>query len=69
MKPGVPEIGIDHPGKGRNTTGTSIDDNFAIGSEVDSTILMKGRRQLTILHGNERYQLRVTTNDKLILTK
>ena len=36
---------------------------------IDSTYLMAGRREVTILHGGERYRLRVTANDKLILTK
>ncbi|WP_298967342.1 hemin uptake protein HemP [uncultured Methylobacterium sp.] len=36
---------------------------------VESVRLMRGRRELTILHAGERYRLRVTANDKLILTK
>jgi hemin uptake protein HemP len=36
---------------------------------VDSTTLMNGRRELIIRHGAESYRLRVTTSNKLILTK
>jgi hemin uptake protein HemP len=31
--------------------------------------LLKGAREVTILHAGEAYRLRVTSNDKLILTK
>ncbi len=31
--------------------------------------LLGGGREVIILHAGERYRLRVTTNDKLILTK
>ncbi|WP_407518809.1 hemin uptake protein HemP [Methylobacterium oryzisoli] len=30
---------------------------------------MSGRREVIILHAGERYRLRITANDKLILTK
>lgn len=36
---------------------------------VDSTALMHGARELVIRHGADRYRLRITANDKLILTK
>jgi hemin uptake protein HemP len=36
---------------------------------VDSTVLMNGRRELLIRHGEETYRLRVTASNKLILTK
>lgn len=31
--------------------------------------LMRGARQLTILHAGDQYRLRITSNGKLILTK
>ena len=31
--------------------------------------LLRGGREVIILHAGERYRLRVTANDKLILTK
>lgn len=39
------------------------------GVAISSTVLMDGRREITILHAGERYRLRVTANDRLILTK
>lgn len=39
------------------------------GVVVSTTSLLNGRREVVILHGGERYRLRVTANDKLILTK
>ena len=37
--------------------------------ELDSTLLLGGRREVLIRHGNDCYRLRHTRNDKLILTK
>ncbi|RYD16091.1 MAG: hemin uptake protein HemP [Lysobacteraceae bacterium] len=36
---------------------------------VDSRRLLGGARELLIRHGTEAYRLRLTRNDKLILTK
>lgn len=36
---------------------------------VDSAALMRGRRELVIRHNAQTYRLRVTTSEKLILTK
>ena len=36
---------------------------------IDSARLLDGHTQVTILHGNESYSLRLTKNGKLILTK
>ncbi|WP_244406249.1 hemin uptake protein HemP [Methylocella silvestris] len=36
---------------------------------VSSEELFASRREIIILHGSERYRLRLTSNDKLILTK
>lgn len=36
---------------------------------VSSEDLFASRREIIILHGAERYRLRLTSNDKLILTK
>lgn len=36
---------------------------------VDSFALMNERRELVIRHNGQAYRLRVTTSDKLILTK
>ncbi|WP_147652216.1 hemin uptake protein HemP [Vulcaniibacterium gelatinicum] len=36
---------------------------------LDSTVLLRGAREVLIRHGGEVYRLRHTRNDKLILTK
>lgn len=36
---------------------------------VDVSALLAGTRELVILHKEESYRLRMTANDKLILTK
>ncbi|MBU1665801.1 MAG: hemin uptake protein HemP [Gammaproteobacteria bacterium] len=36
---------------------------------VSATVLLRGQPVLRIEHGGERYQLRLTKNGKLILTK
>jgi hemin uptake protein HemP len=36
---------------------------------VESATLLGGRRELTILHGEHVYRLRLTASNKLILTK
>lgn len=37
--------------------------------EIDTQDLLGKRREATIIHAGERYRLRVTSNNKLILTK
>ena len=41
----------------------------SVKGQIDSQLLMQGRDQIEILHGNQIYQLRVTRHGKLILTK
>lgn len=36
---------------------------------IQSTSLLQGNRELLIAHAGEEYRLRLTRNDKLILTK
>ena len=36
---------------------------------IDSQTLLQGTRELLIAHAGEEYRLRLTRNDKLILTK
>lgn len=38
-------------------------------TRIDSTHLLHGGRELLIAHAGEEYRLRLTRNDKLILTK
>jgi hemin uptake protein HemP len=44
---------------------------FQTGSreETTSDALLKGRKTITILHNSQRYELRITRQNKLILTK
>jgi hemin uptake protein HemP len=37
--------------------------------EIDTRELLGRRQEATIIHAGERYRLRVTANNKLILTK
>jgi len=37
--------------------------------EIDSRALLQARNELVIRHAGETYRLRLTRNDKLILTK
>jgi hemin uptake protein HemP len=42
---------------------------MAPAASVDSATLLKGRRELAIRHGADVYRLRLTSSNKLILTK
>lgn len=37
--------------------------------ELESTLLFQGRRELVIRHAGQDYHLKITRQDKLILTK
>lgn len=37
--------------------------------EIDTQDLLGAQREATLIHAGERYRLRVTSNNKLILTK
>jgi hemin uptake protein HemP len=37
--------------------------------EIDARELLGPRQEITIIHAGERYRLRVTANNKMILTK
>ena len=47
----------------------SVDQIPEPGIVISLGSLMKGHRELIILYAGERYRLRITANDKLILTK
>lgn len=65
----MPKTSSESGNTGDGVSVNSNDRNNEPEATIDSTNLMAGRRELTILHGGERYRLRVTANDKLILTK
>ncbi len=39
------------------------------GNRIDSRELLSNEREIIIAHGNENYRLRLTSQNKLILTK
>lgn len=49
----------------RTTTATSAPETRTL----TSAELLRGAREITILHAGETYRLRLTRNDRLILTK
>ena len=36
---------------------------------IDSATILSGRKEISIIHDNNEYKLRLTSNGKLILTK
>ena len=51
------------PGPARSETARARPDS------VNSKTLLGDRKELTIVHNDQKYKLRLTGNDKLILTK
>jgi len=45
------------------------EDRFPAPRVLRSDEILRGAREVTILHAGEAYRLRITSNDKLILTK
>ncbi len=39
------------------------------GAMITSDVLMQGRREIVVVHDGLNYRLRITSNNKLILTK
>jgi hemin uptake protein HemP len=54
----------DPPGTRRGTRSLTLSEN-----RVDSGDLFANVREIAITHGNETYRLRLTAQNKLILTK
>ena len=65
------EIGTDAPHTSTPADRPSVvaRQGFAKSPHVDSHRLMAGARELVIDHAGQEYRLRLTRNDKLILTK
>jgi hemin uptake protein HemP len=60
------------PGAQVNASGNAADASRTIGvtaHRIDSRDLFIGTREITILHVGELYRLRLTAQNKLILTK
>jgi hemin uptake protein HemP len=47
----------------------AVADDLHAPIEIDARELLGPRQEATIIHGAERYRLRITANNKLILTK
>ena len=48
---------------------TAVTPSFAAVPRIDINDLLGDSRELILVHGNAEYRLRLTRNDKLILTK
>jgi len=59
----------DRVAGGRSGRSLRPEQSPAKGGAIESTILLKGAREIVIRHSGEDYRLRVTNNGKLILTK
>lgn len=53
------------PSPGSGSAGSRVDPT----TTITSAALLAGARELLIRHGDEEYRLRLTANNKLILTK
>ena len=66
----------DHPVGSTSSTFGVISDARTLGAvsdgaepQIEAAVLLQGRRAMPILHAGERYRLRLTASNKLILTK
>lgn len=57
------------PNQTREATLKVLETRHAAVHAVESRELLRNSRQLVILHGGQRYLLRLTRDNKLILTK
>ncbi|KQT89753.1 hypothetical protein ASG60_08665 [Methylobacterium sp. Leaf469] len=64
----VSAAGRGDPGASGRTEGQPGQPSLPEGG-IPSAALLQGRREIVILHAGSLYRLRVTANDKLILTK
>jgi len=57
-------------GTGSRRSGSAVERNIAVvDNRIDSRDLFVSTREITIAHGAEVYRLRLTAQNKLILTK
>jgi hemin uptake protein HemP len=54
---------------GEGASGAGVRRLTIVGNRLDSKDLFFGTRSIIIVHGSEAYQLRLTAQNKLILTK
>jgi hemin uptake protein HemP len=50
-------------------TGNGSDGSEPMPGDIAVETLLNGRREVVLVHNGARYRLRITSNDKLILTK
>ena len=56
-------------GKHAGTTSPATRSLIVSGNRIDSRDLFSAEREIMIVHGEEAYRLRLTSQNKLILTK
>jgi hemin uptake protein HemP len=61
--------GTERGGNHAVTTSPAIRSLTVTGNRIDSRDLFSGDRELIIAHGQDAYRLRLTSQNKLILTK
>lgn len=59
----------EHAGKHAGATPPAMRSLAVTGNRIDSRELFLGEREIIIAHGEEAYRLRLTSQNKLILTK
>lgn len=59
----------NHPGKRVAQPQDETGSRAAGAGRIDVRDLLQGRREILLVHKESEYRLRVTSNDKLILTK
>jgi len=69
MNPGGDKTSDDDPGKVRPTATSPARKIAVVDDRIDSRDLFIGTREVVIAHGGEAYRLRLTAQNKLILTK
>jgi hemin uptake protein HemP len=60
---------MERGGKHAVTTSPAIRSVTVTGNRVDSRDVFSGDREIIIAHGEDTYRLRLTSQNKLILTK
>jgi len=53
----------------KNQTKKNLPNSDELHLKIDTTELFKPKNEIIIIHRGEDYRLRITSNDKLILTK
>ena len=68
----MPAASSDDTERGENQAGTTSPATRSLtvtGNRIDSRELFSSEREIIIAHGEETYRLRLTSQNKLILTK